>query len=77
VNVVLLSNPDLAGKIDSLQEVIRNSLAQFNSLLQSEEPTEVLASLLYCRISASILSLKVLLSGNELAESIEQLIEFN
>lgn len=67
VSVVLLSNPEAATKINSLQGEIKKGLEEFEVAGSAEAVSEVL----YAKIGNKILSLKVLLGGNELSETIE------
>lgn len=60
-----------------MRSKIKNGLSDFNLKLYQSEQAANAMSILYDCVFEEILRLKVLLSGNELSETIELLIEVN
>lgn len=80
ISVVLLSDPSASSNIEQAQHAIKKGATDFNAYIKSSTQVGIESSesdKLYQEVSAQILTLKVLSSGNELVETIEQLIEIN
>ena len=71
VSVFSLSNPNATAKIDAVQNEIQQGLTEFSETELDKAKT------IYTSVGAKILNLKVLLSGNELPETIDELIDMN
>ena len=72
VSVMSLSNPDATAKIKAVQTEIKQGLADFATASTVDN-----AKMIYQTVGAKILDLKVLLSGNQLPETIDELIDVN
>ena len=70
-----LSNPNAKTKIDAVQNEIKQGLADFAAGNEAADMDR--AKLIYQSVGAKILNLRVLLSGNQLPETIDELIEMN
>lgn len=76
VNVIMLSNKELGEQIQECQQSIKASAQQFDQKA-SENQLEEARTLVYSNLIGQVYRLRVLLSGTQLSDRIEQLIELN
>lgn len=71
ISVILLSNPDSTATIEEIRGKIKSNLADFSQKISQTSKAKEATNILYHGVIEEILKLKVLLSGNDLAETIE------
>lgn len=76
VSVVSLSNPEATAKIEGVQKQIQSGLREFGDCEKAADVDKAQA-LVYQGIGAKILELKVILSGSQLPDTIDELFEMN